>query len=327
MEPLVLVVGDTAVDLVVRMEWSSVAKRQPCFQTPELRGGGSAANVAVALARLRTQTAFLGCFGDDFFGRFLMRDLQSEHVDVSASPIARDAPTSLVFAFISPEGERTALGWPRQGAAYTRLEPTQIDAHMIARSAWLHTSGLCLTEDTPLRKAVLEAMRLARKHDLPISLDLNLRASASQCAGRFREAVEQAIDLSDYVLGSGPEEIAPLLSSSSVEAAATSLAERGPTVVARMGEEGAIAVTPQDTAEVPGFAVNVVDTLGAGDAFDGGFIAALLSGADMTTAVRWGNAVAALKVARGSARGVPTKGELLAFLERHTGERSSEGAS
>ena len=87
-------------------------------------------------------------------------------------------------------------------------------------------------------------------------------------------------------------------------------------VVARRGNKGALVATPNETFCSPALQTQVVDTLGAGDAFNGGFIAARLAKVDIREAARWGNAVAALKIGRVGARGLPSLGELKRALGR-----------
>jgi sugar/nucleoside kinase (ribokinase family) len=129
-------------------------------------------------------------------------------------------------------------------------------------------------------------------------------------------------------LGSGPEEIAPLAGLDNVEAAARAMCDGKRVVVARLGADGALAAVPTsassaEPAEIvhaPAFPTSVVDTLGAGDAFDAGFVAACLAGGDTHEALRWGNAVAALKIGRPGARGTPSRTELKEVLEGESKE-------
>ena len=98
------------------------------------------------------------------------------------------------------------------------------------------------------------------------------------------------------------------------EALARALATDGRVAIARLGAQGALAIAGEEVVRVPAFRVDVVDTLGAGDVFNGGFIAAMIEGYTLEESLRWGNAAAALKITRPGARGAPTREELLAFL-------------
>lgn len=311
----VVVLGDANVDLVIRLP--NRARGGPLAQTPlpEMRGGGTGANTAVALARLGVPVVFAGMIGEDLYGRDVQADLRAEGVDLSALRVRADVATPSVIAVVLPDGDRVVVIWPPTGGAHTHLRPEDLDSGQITRAAWLHTTGMCL-DQRPVSDAVLDGMAIAQGAGVPVSLDLNLRLELD--AGGWRSgqqaAVEQAIARADVVLGSGPEEIVPLAGASAVEAAARALSGGQRTVIARLGDDGAFVVWPGGEAHVPGFAVTVVDTLGAGDAFNGGYIAARLAGLDEVGAVRWGNAVAALSITRPGARGTPRRAEVEAFL-------------
>jgi len=110
------------------------------------------------------------------------------------------------------------------------------------------------------------------------------------------------------------EEPCYIAGADSAEVGMSTLCDGERIVVARQGEQGAQVTTPQGSFHAPAFPAKVVDTLGAGDAFDGGFIAARLAGKGMMEAARWGNAAAALKIGQAGARGLPTFDELRQML-------------
>jgi sugar/nucleoside kinase (ribokinase family) len=154
-----------------------------------------------------------------------------------------------------------------------------------------------------------------------VSIDLNLRLENWGWQDGFRGVAERALALSDVVLGSAVDEIAPLAGIDDPVSAATALSSGGRVVVARRGWAGAVACSPDGVVQVPGFAVDTVDTVGAGDAFDAGFIVSRLRGAGLGESLRWGNAVAALTITRPGARSTPTGAEVDAFLEAHPATR------
>lgn len=311
----VLVVGDACVDLIVQIPEKSGNKQH--HPAPELHGGGTGANTAVALARLGLPTAFMGVIGDDGYGRFTRGTLEAEGIDTSHLVTSHDAFTAVVLGLIDPQGERTLFGWPRRGAAHTQLLPDQVEPQIIRQMSWAHTTGMCMVEP-PVHEAALRGMKLAREAKIPVSFDLNLRLGFDEDGNlpeTFLDTIWQAISLSDFVFGSGEEEIVHLTSASSFEAAAQALAEDKRTVIIRLGAQGAMAVAAgQDPVTVPAFPVKVVDTLGAGDAFNAGFIAACIEGQPLAEAVRWGNAVAAQKISQPGARSSPHRKEVEAML-------------
>jgi sugar/nucleoside kinase (ribokinase family) len=311
--PRVLVLGDANVDVVIRLPDRASGTPDLTHATPQLYGGGSAANVAVALARLGVGVTMVGAVGDDGYGRWARDDLLREGVDVRGVCLIPDAFTPVVIALIDLDGERLIYVWPSEGGAHLFLEAETIDRASIPSASWLHTTGMCLRGE-PARDAVLYGMELARKAGLTVSLDLNLRPETWGLDETTRRTFERAIELSDVVFGNAEEEIVPLAGVGPAEAAAQALCGGKRIVVARRGDRGASVTTPQETFHVPAFPAQVVDTLGAGDAFSGGFIAACLAEVGVREAARWGNAVAAFKIGRAGARGSPSMDDLKQML-------------
>ncbi|MEE9599402.1 MAG: carbohydrate kinase family protein [Anaerolineales bacterium] len=309
----VLVLGDANVDLVIPLEDRSPGDDLPRDSALELHGGGTAANVAVGLARLEDQVAFIGTVGDDGYGRWVMADFGDEGVNLEHTSIVRDVYTSMVLALIYPDGDRGIYVWPDQGGAHTKLHPDSIRSAIFNGTTWLHTTGLCLREE-PVRTAQLKAMDLAQQAGLVVSLDLNLRLESWGMDRDLQKIFEQAIELSDIVFGNGVEEIIPYSGETSVQAGAEALSSGKRIVIARLGANGALVVAPGESFSSPAFQVEIVDSLGAGDAYNSGFISARLGGEELPEAARWGNAAAALKIGKTGARGLPTRQELLALL-------------
>ncbi len=310
----VVVVGDANVDMVIRLPDRSKGKQPDmAVSVPKLYGGGTAANTAVAVARLGVQTAFVGGLGDEGYGRMVRDELREEGIDLSGLRIIPDSFTPMVIAMIEPDGERLIVVWPPERGADTQFAPEDLHEDQIAGAAWLHTTGMCLRA-SPVRETVLRAMQIASEAGVPVSLDLNLRLELWGWRDHIRETIEQAIALSSVVIGSADEEIVPVARVASVEAAARLLSGGQRLVIARRGQQGVLAVSPDGTLDVPAYPTQVVDLLGAGDAFDGGFIAARIAGRALDEALRWGNAAAALKIAQPGARGLPTRAEVERLL-------------
>jgi aminoimidazole riboside kinase len=330
----VVVLGDLNADLTVDLPDRSLPRERRSASEPRLSGGGTAGNAAAGLARLGVPVEFAGSVGDDAFGRWLAEDLVATGVGVRGLVVTRDAPTCQVLAMVEPDGERYLVVWPTDGGALTRLEPDQVDERLVAGAAWLHTTGMCLRA-APVSRAVLAAMRVARRAGIPVSLDLNLRVELWGLEEPARSVVLEAVSLADVVLGSGSEELVPLARASGhavdgADAAARALAAGGRSVVARLGVAGALGCGPDGiVVSAPGFPADQRSPVGAGDAFDAGFIAARVEGLGLADALRWGNAAGALKVARdGGARDQATRAEVEALLAGSVATRSRvEGAT
>jgi fructokinase/2-dehydro-3-deoxygluconokinase len=307
----VLVVGDANVDLEIRLPTrpGATAHANP---EPRLFGGGSAANTAAALAGLGVPCRFAGSVGDDGYGRFAVASLEAAGVDTAVVETTSEAPTVVVIVVVPPGGDRLIYVWPPTGGAHGWLR-ADVAVASVTGADWLHVSGICLRV-SPSREAVLAAMGRANAARVPVSFDLNLRLENWGWDAGFRDVVEAAVELSDVVVGGAFDEIGALAGIDDPVEAARSLAGDGRLVVARLGADGAVACSDDGVVAVPGSEVAVVDTVGAGDAFNAGFIAARLRGSDVADAVRWGNAVAALTISRPGARSTPTPEDLEAFL-------------
>lgn len=307
----VVVIGDANVDLEIRLPVDS----QPTHANPDpsMSGGGSAANTAAALARLDVPTRFVGAVGDDSAGRHAVESLARTGVDVGAVQTTSSEPTVMVIVVLPPDGERLIYVWPPRGGAHAMLD-VELAASAIDDAAWVHVSGICLRV-SPAREALLAAMDRARSRGIPVSLDLNLRLENWGWEAGFREVALDAVGRADVVLGSAFDEIAPLGDESDPVAAARALGAGERLIVARLGADGAIAVADQEVTRATGFAVDVVDTVGAGDAFNAGFIAARLEHRSLDDALTWGNAVAASTIAGRGARSGPTRAELVSLLD------------
>jgi len=332
----VVVLGDLNADLSILLPDRCGSSAGRSASEPRLTGGGTAGNTAAALGRLGVPVEFLGSVGDDGFGRWLAGDLGASGVGVRGLVVTGEAPTCQVIAMVEPDGERYLVVWPTDGGALTRLSPGDVDLALVGGAAWLHTSGMCLRA-APVASAVLAGMRAARAAGVPVSLDLNLRLELWGLPDGVRAVVAEAVSLADVVFGSGAEELVPLAVAMSlvvaggrgsgvrpggvgmageIEAATAALAGGSRTVVARLGADGALACGPDGAiVRAPGFPAELRNPVGAGDAFNAGFIAACVAGLDLAGALRWGNAVGALKVARdGGARDQPSRTEVEGLL-------------
>jgi sugar/nucleoside kinase (ribokinase family) len=302
----VVVIGDANVDLVIQLPaHGQTAKHHQA----QLFGGGSAANTAVGLARLGLPVHFCGAIGQDAYGDWVRQDLQAEGIDLSAMCALPGEFTTIVLAVIAADGDRSLNHFPPDGGAHNRLKVGDLPQDVLGQCAWLHTTGISMRR-SPEGDTVLQAMRLARAAGGRVSIDLNLRIEAFGSDPATLSKFWEAVRLADVVLGSGQEEMMPLTGAVDEAEAARQLCEGRRIVVARQGPHGALLVTPTQEVHVPAFPVPVVDTLGAGDAFNGGFIYAHLAGKALPDCVRWGNAAAALKITRQGARGLPSLAEI-----------------
>lgn len=278
---------------------------------------GAEANVAVGLARLGHRTAYVGRVGRDGFGRAIVRTLRGEGINVRHIT-TDDAPTGVMFR------ERRVIGavdvaYHRSGSAGSHLGPDDVDRAFaggaLDEARWLHLTGITPALSVGARDAVIHARDLARSRGLTISFDVNLRRRlwSDEVAGPALRAIATGVDV---VLGS-PDELAVLAGadpSTEIATAADAILDLGVRqVVAKLGADGALALEGGGTSIAsPAVPVpQVVDPIGAGDAFCAGFIAGRLDGVDLPSALRMANACGALAVAAlGDQAGLPDRAEL-----------------
>lgn len=305
-------IGDANVDLEIRLPKGGVS--QHANPDPRLFGGGSAANTAAALARLGEQCSFVGTVGDDSYGRFAVESLRQAGVNTESVKITPDDSTVTVITVLPTNGDRLIYVWPPRGGAHGLLQWDQA-VGALEGSDWLHVSGICLRL-SPARETILKAMQRAKEAGISVSFDLNLRLENWGWEAGFREVVESAMTSADVIFGAAIDEINPMAGLDDPIQAATQLAGPNRVVIARMGKRGAMACSSDGITRAPSFDVEVIDTVGAGDAFNAGFISARRRQLDMAEAIRWGNAVAALTIAKAGARSTPTLDEVERLLAK-----------
>ena len=232
------------------------------------RPGGAPANVAVAASRLGSGATFVGSVGQDLFGDFILRALESEGVDTSyVGRQSQPTRTSLAFVEIAPDGDRDFTFYRSTPAADELLSPEDVTEDVLSGASFVNFGSIPLIRE-PVRSATHRIAELAREHDIPVAFDVNFREHLWESAQAAREAVDSLLDLSTIVK-LGDDELPPLLGMDDVEDAAKTLLDRGVSLVLiSKGPDGAFYATREYSGEVPTFDVgDIVDATGAGDAF------------------------------------------------------------
>jgi len=269
--------------------------------------GGAESNVAVGLCRLGVDTSWLGRVGDDPLGERIARELRAEDLDVRA-PVDTEAPTGLMLKE-RPSAASTAVHYYRRGSAGSRLSPSDIPPGWIEEADLLHVTGITPLLSDTARAAVGAAVERAHDAGVAVSFDVNYRsalASPTVAGPILREIAERAT-----IVFGGTEEFALM----TPDAAESLLAEGVAQVVVKRGPDGAAVFTAHGAAEAPGFAIDPLDTVGAGDAFVAGYLSAHLEGLDIAEALVRANACGAMAcLVPGDWEAAPTRRELERFL-------------
>ena len=311
----VLCYGDICADLLIPYGQALSVQSEavdPDALTVRFSHGGSVANTAVTLARLGAPALFLGTAGQDAFGRALKAGLEQEGVDASLLTLKDAAMTTMVLLVLDKQGERVPFAFPRVKASQHNITEDQIPDDILARISWMHSSGMTLRED-PAAANQLSLMRRCHEAGIPVALDVNARLESIQDS-TFAHNIQAALSYCDLLFGSAEDELCPLAGESYPDAAAKKLLETVPMVIARRGEKGATVYTRSEVFSSPAFPVPIRDRVGAGDVYDGAFLASLLSGHSPQEANRRACAAGAWCVSHFGGRSGPTLQELNSIL-------------
>jgi 2-dehydro-3-deoxygluconokinase len=277
----------------------------------ELRIGGAESNVAIALARLGIAAGWVGWVGDDELGELVLNRLRAEGVDLSFAGKVTEGSTGVYFRELLPSGPR--VYYYRRGSAASFLRPEAFDPAYLEGARFLHLTGITPALSDSARAYTLWALEEAKKKAVQVSLDVNYRSKLWPPGG-MRAFLRETVALADLVFAS-EEELAVLFGSEREGLdLLTSWGARE--VLVKRGSRGALAWIQGKTLESPAFPCQEVDPVGAGDAFAAGYLAATLWGLPLEERLKVANAMGAWAVSTwGDYEGLPTKGELFAFLE------------
>lgn len=308
----IVCVGESFVDLLGEPELSDLGASE-FFQRA---AGGAVSNVAIGIARLGGSVAFVGAVGRDPFGKFLVRTLAHENVDVDGVRVV-DSPTSLIFVTRGPEGAREFFPVNCPGAD-ARLEPGDLDDAMLRRARCVHFGGVTLAAE-PGRSACLAAAAACRQNGL-VTFDPNPRRPIFADAAEMRRVLLDACSVADVV------------KCSDEDLAALGIADHDPASLLRGDVRAAVVThgaggcrwaTTRGAGEARAPHVDAVDTTGAGDAFMAALVWRLVERHDgaidertVEDAARFATAAGALACTRiGAIDGLPRAADVEAMMD------------
>jgi 2-dehydro-3-deoxygluconokinase len=295
---------------------------EPLFELNQPKGedifrsghGGDTSNCAIAAARQGASVAYVTAVGADQFGESFMRLWAEEGVATGAVKKSPSAHTGLYFVTHGPQGH--VFSYMRAGSAASRMTPEDVPLELIRTAKVLHASGISQAISSSAADLVFEAIRLARAAGVLISYDTNLRLRLWPL-DRARAVIHAAAGLSD-ILRPGIDDARHLTGLTDPDAIVDFYLAMGPKIVAlTLGEDGALIATAERRELLPPVAVKVVDATGAGDVFDGAFLAEYLRTGDPFAAGRYANVAAALSTTGyGAVAPMPRRAEVEAALAR-----------
>lgn len=283
--------------------------------------GGDTSNAAIAAARQGARVGYMSAVGADVFGDALLSLWQREGVDTAHVKRRLDAPTGIYFVTHGPEGH--SFTYYRAGSAASRMTPADVPEAAIVGASVLHVSGISQAISATAEATVAHALALARRHGVKVAYDPNLRLQL-WAPERARAVIRDTLAHADIALPS-LDDARFVAGREKPEAIVDFCLEAGASLVAlKLGVAGCLVATAAERRRLPGYRVNAVDTTGAGDTFDGAFLARLVAGDSPLGAAAYANAAAALSTTGyGAVAPIPSR----AAVERLLAETGTAAVS
>jgi sugar/nucleoside kinase (ribokinase family) len=278
-----LVVGEINADLILSDERiEPQAGKEILIRDAILTMGASSVIAAAGAARLGLDTAFYGLVGDDVLGRFMLDEMRGRAVDISHVVPDPTLRTGLGVCLSTPR-DRAIITFP---GSISAMCAEQVPEQLISQAKHLHVAAFFLQDN--LRPGLPRLLSQAQQAGMTTSLD-----PGWDPRGEWFRELERVIDHVDILLPNETE-AAHLSGIEDPEDALEWLAERVPTVAIKLGAEGAIGARGTDRARAPVVPVNPVDTTGAGDSFNAGFLYGHIHGWTLESSLRLGCACGSL---------------------------------
>ncbi|PZU95452.1 MAG: 2-dehydro-3-deoxygluconokinase [Chelatococcus sp.] len=298
-------------------EFNATRAQDGCFQFGH---GGDTSNCAVAAARQGASVAYLGALGNDAAGRSL-RDLwYREGVDDAHVATHPTAPTGLYFVDHGPSGH--VFSYLRAGSAASLYGPGDLPVEAIRSARIIQASGISQAISASACDAVFEAFAVARQAGVLTAYDTNLRLKLWPLA-RARAIIQAACAMSDIVLP-GLDDAALLTGLDDPDAIVDVYLRLGARIVAlTLGDKGSLVATPERRERFTPIKVDAIDATGAGDCFDGAFLAEYMRTGDAFVAAAYANVAAALSTqGYGAIAPVPRRADVEARITLEEKARS-----
>lgn len=298
----VVAVGTACMDLIIKVEALASFDEKVMGQHMGWLPGGTVPNFACAASRLGLRTAFLGTVGDDAPGLLAREDLSRFGVHLERLITLPDTPTWYTVILLPPGGERAIVVVPTYS---DDLPLTEEDKAYVASARVVYTMPTSVAKFEALAEVAHGGGGLVMvdvEQTLALDTALLKRILAATDVASFNRAGLQSVTGRQH---------------SDLIAAAGQMLDLGPQVViVTLGREGCLVATAEAQLHSPGFAVEPVDTTGAGDCFNAAFLTGYLSGWSLERTAALANAAAAISVTGLGPRGsLPTQGQVLEFLE------------
>jgi sugar/nucleoside kinase (ribokinase family) len=299
----ILVAGEINPDLIlsgdVEPVFGQVEKR---VDTADLVVGSSSVIFACGAARLGLRVAFIGVCGDDVFGRFMLSEMHRREVNIE-NVIVRPGASTGLSVILTRGSDRSILTYP---GLITALRAEDVVDSLLGQVRHLHVASYFLQDN--LQSGLSELFRRAHALGLTTSLDTNYDPSA------MWSGFDTLLPLVDVFLPNELEALS-LTRKGSLNEALEHLSQYCKAVAIKLGAQGAMAHAAGQQVRVPSIPVHVVDTVGAGDSFDAGFLYGWLNGWTLERTLRLACVCGALSTQQaGGTQGQPTLAEAMPYV-------------
>ncbi|WP_186445934.1 carbohydrate kinase family protein [Paenibacillus cremeus] len=305
----VLAIGELNVDLIISgLTSMPELDREIIAKQASLALGSSTAICACGISKLDFKTAFIGKVGNDEYGKFVVDTLAAYKIDTSNIIVDSSVETGMTISlgYNNDRALITVLG------SIDKLQGRDINFYAIKHLRHIHVGSFFL--QSSLRKDLADIFRLAQENGISTSLDPGWDHS-----GTWDYGLKDVLRYTSIFLPNEQEAL-HISGCNSVEKAAEALSEFAETVAIKRGKDGCTVCSSSKLYTHESFLVeNVVDTTGAGDSFNAGFIYGYLHNYTVEQCMRYGCACGAICVQQvGGATGCPTIGEVNDFLRNHS---------
>ncbi|ELQ6018160.1 ribokinase [Cronobacter sakazakii] len=299
-----VVLGSINADHILNLEAFPAPGETVTGSQYQVAFGGKGANQAVAAGRSGADIAFIACVGEDDIGERIRQQLSRDNIDVAPVSVVAGESTGVALIFVNGEGENV-IGI--HAGANAALTPERVNQQ---REKIANARALLMQLESPV-ESVIAAARIAHGNQTTVILNPAPARALSDDLLALVDIITPNETEAEKLTG------VKVSDDESAAQAAAVLHQKGiETVIITLGSRGVWLSVNGEGQRVPGFRVKAVDTIAAGDTFNGALMTALLEGSPMLEAIRFAHAAAAIAVTRpGAQPSVPWRDEIDAFLQ------------
>lgn len=302
----VLCIGDCCADIIVPYD----DLKNSSFGTDVFECGGANANSASGLGKLNVDVAFVGRAGDDKFGQTMKSELRSNGVNVDNFVLDKAMVSTQILVGIDENNDRHPFLYTKDNPSYLQIYESDLNKIDLSDTQYILTNGMMLF-DNPAAENITNFLVKAHNFGIKILLDINYRVETINKDKRY---IDKVIQISDFLLGSIEDDFLPLTNTTNINDAINCFTNK---VLVCRNSLGATVYDNGNSYFSKSYKVDVVDTLGAGDAYNVGFIYGLVNNEPLNICNQYGCGVAAYCISKKGARNAPSENELLQIISNH----------